>query len=123
MGAGLKIIVFFISIQVFLLLGVAEHYPRLSKYVGFYSWLVFIFALLRVGLYIYGDLFIVRLRHGSFPAAFKNIITAFVVVVAALILLKEILHINVTSLIATPSVAPARIPPAGCLRRSGNFSA
>jgi small-conductance mechanosensitive channel len=109
MGAGLKIIVFFISIQVFLLLGVAEHYPRFSKYVNFYSWLVFIFAVLRVGLYVYGDLFIVRLKQGSFPAAFKNIITAFVVVVAALILLREILNINVTSLIATTTVLTATL--------------
>ena len=109
LGPGLKIIVFFISIQLFLFLGVAEHYPRLSKYVNFYSWLVFIFALFRVGLYIYGDLFIVRLKHGSFPAAFKNSITVFVVVVATLILLKEILNINVTSLIATTTVLTATI--------------
>ena len=62
-----------------------------------------------VGLYIYGDLFVVRLKRGSFPAAFKNIITVFIVLVVALILLKEILNINVTSLIATTTVLTATI--------------
>jgi small-conductance mechanosensitive channel/CRP-like cAMP-binding protein len=109
MAMGLKLIVFFIAVQIFLHLGVAGHYTRLYRHVNFYSWLVFIFALFRVGLYIYGDLFIVRLKHGSFPAAFKNIITVFVVVVATLILLKEILNINVTSLIATTTVLTATI--------------
>ncbi len=109
LGTGLKLVVLFIAVQVFLHLGFTEHYQKLYKHINFYSWLVFIFALFRVGLYIYGDLFIVRLKHGSFPAAFKNIITAFVIVVAALILLKEILNINVTSLIATTTVLTATI--------------
>lgn len=109
MAMGLKLIVYFIAVQVFLYLGVPGHYPMLYRHINFYSWLVFIFALFRVGLYIYGDLFIVRLKHGSFPAAFKNIITAFVVVVATLILLKETLNINVTSLIATTTVLTATI--------------
>ena len=51
----------------------------------------------------------VRWRRGSFPAAFKNIITALVLVVVLLILLKEILNINVTSLIATTTVLTATI--------------
>ena len=70
---------------------------------------MFTFAVLRLGLYIYGDLFVVRWKRGSFPAAFKNIITALVIVVVALILLKEILNINVTSLIATTTVLTATI--------------
>ena len=58
---------------------------------------------------MYGDLFVVRWKKGSFPAAFKNIITAVVTVVVVLILLKEILDINVTSLIATTTVLTATI--------------
>lgn len=108
-GVGLKLVVLFISIQIFLHLGAAEYHPRIANYLNFFSWLVIAFAALRLGLYTYGDLFIVRWKRGSFPAAFKNIITSFVLVVLALILLKEILSINVTSLIATTTVLTATI--------------
>jgi small-conductance mechanosensitive channel/CRP-like cAMP-binding protein len=108
-GVGLKLVVLFISIQIFLHLGAAEYHPRIANYLNFFSWLVITFAALRLGLYTYGDLFIVRWKRGSFPAAFKNIITSFVLVVLALILLKEILSINVTSLIATTTVLTATI--------------
>ena len=108
-GAGLKLIVLFVSFQVFLRLGAAEYYPKLSKHLNFLSWLIFTFAALRLGLYTYGDLFVVRWKQGSFPAAFKNIITVLVIVVVALILLKEILDFNVTSLIATTTVLTATI--------------
>jgi hypothetical protein len=70
---------------------------------------VFTYAALRLGLYLYGDLFVVRWKRGSFPAAFKNIITALVIVVVALVLLKKIMDINVTSLIATITVLTATI--------------
>jgi len=109
MGSGLNIIAFFVAVQAFLLLGGREDYPRFSKHLDFFSWLIFIFGALRVGLYIYGDLFVVRLKKGSFPAAFKNIITVFILLVGALILLNEILNINVTSLIATTTVLTATI--------------
>jgi small-conductance mechanosensitive channel len=108
-GAGLKLIVLFISLQIFVHLGAEEHAPRLSSPLNFFSWLVFTFAALRLGLYMYGDLFVVRWKRGSFPAAFKNIITVSILVVVALILLKEILNINVTSLIATTTVLTATI--------------
>jgi small-conductance mechanosensitive channel/CRP-like cAMP-binding protein len=107
-GTGLKLIVLFISLQVFLHLG-ATGYPAIFDALNFLSWLVFVFAGLRLGLYIYGDLFVVRWKRGSFPAAFKNIITAIILVVVALTLLKEILRINVTSLIATTTVLTATI--------------
>jgi len=80
-----------------------------SLQLNFFSWIVFTFAALRLCLYLYGDLFVVRWKRGSFPAAFKNIITAAVLVVVVLILLKEILNINVTSLIATTTVLTATI--------------
>ena len=108
-GAGLKLIALFFAVQVFLHLGAAEYHPRVSMQLNFFSWLVFTFAAIRLGLYLYGDLFVVRWKRGSFPAAFKNIITAAVIVVVALILLKEILDINVTSLIATTTVLTATI--------------
>jgi small-conductance mechanosensitive channel/CRP-like cAMP-binding protein len=108
-GTGLKLIALFLSVQIFLHLGAAETHPRLSHQMNFFSWLVFTFAALRLGLYVYGDLFVVRWKQGSFPAAFKNIITTFVIIVVALILLKEILDINVTSLIATTTVLTATI--------------
>ncbi len=108
-GNGLNLIALFLAVQVFLNLGASEYYPRLSRQLNFFSWLVFAFAALRLGLYVYGDLFVVRWKRGSFPAAFKNIITAVVIVVTALILLKEILDINVTSLIATTTVLTATI--------------
>jgi small-conductance mechanosensitive channel/CRP-like cAMP-binding protein len=108
-GVGLKLIVLFISIQIFLHLGAAEYHPRIANYLNFFSWLVITFAALRLGLYMYGDLFVVRWKRGSFPAAFKNIITSVVLVVLTLILLKEILSINVTSLIATTTVLTATI--------------
>ena len=108
-GSGLKLIALFLAVQVFLHLGAAEYHPRISRQLDFLSWLVFSFAALKLGLYLYGDLFVVRWKGGSFPAAFKNIITAAVIVVVALILLKEILDINVTSLIATTTVLTATI--------------
>jgi len=108
-GTGLNLIVLFIAVQLFLHLGAAEYYPRISQPLNFFSWLVFTFAALRLGLYLYGDLFVVRWKRGSFPAAFKNIITVTVIVVVALALLKEILDINVTSLIATTTVLTATI--------------
>ncbi len=108
-GAGLKLIALFIALQAFLRLGAAEAHPRISRQIDFFSWLIFTFAALRLVLYLYGDLFVVRWKHGSFPAAFKNIITVFVLIVTALILLKEILSINVTSLIATTTVLTATI--------------
>ncbi len=108
-GAGLKLIALFLSVQIFLHLGAAETHPGLSRQLDFFSWLVFTFAVLRLGLYVYGDLFVVRWKQGSFPAAFKNIITTFVIIVVALILLKGILDINVTSLIATTTVLTATI--------------
>ena len=108
-GAGLKLIALFIVLQIFLHLGAEEHFPRVARHLNFYSWLIFAFAALRLALYLYGDLFVVRWKRGSFPAAFKNIITAFVLVVVLLVLLKEILNINVTSLIATTTVLTATI--------------
>ncbi len=108
-GSGLKLIVLFLAVQTFLLLGAQESHPRLSRNLQFFSWIVLIFALLRMTLYMYGDLFVVRWKKGSFPAAFKNIITAVVLVVSVLILLKEIMDINVTSLIATTTVLTATI--------------
>ncbi|HSQ77529.1 MAG TPA: mechanosensitive ion channel domain-containing protein, partial [Nitrospirota bacterium] len=108
-GTGLKLVVLFLSLQIFIRLGAEEHSPRLANHLNFFSWLIFIFGALRLGLYLYGDLFVVRWKRGSFPAAFKNIIIVGVLVVAALILLKEILSINVTSLIATTTVLTATI--------------
>jgi len=108
-GSGLNLIALFLAIQVFIHLGAAEFYPRMSRQLEFFSWLVFTFAALRLGLYVYGDLFVVRWKRGSFPAAFKNIITAAVIIVVTLVLLKEILDINVTSLIATTTVLTATI--------------
>lgn len=108
-GAGLHLVALFLSIQVFLRLGAADYYPRLSLQLNFFSWLIFTFATLKLGLYMYGDLFVVRWKQGSFPAAFKNIITIVAFIVAALILLKEILNVNVTSLIATTTVLTATI--------------
>ena len=108
-GAGLKFIILFLALQIFIRLGAEEHSPRLANHLNFFSWLIFIFGALRLGLYVYGDLFVVRWKRGSFPAAFKNIIIVAVLVVAALVLLKEILNINVTSLIATTTVLTATI--------------
>jgi small-conductance mechanosensitive channel/CRP-like cAMP-binding protein len=108
-GTGLKLVLLFIAIQLFLSLGGAEYYPYLALYLKFISWLILTFAAVRLILYIYGDLFVVRWKKGSFPAAFKNIITVSVIVVAVLFLLKGILDINVTSLIATTTVLTATI--------------
>lgn len=108
-SSGLQLIALFLAVQLFLRLGAAEYHPRISRQLDFFSWLVFTFAALRLVLYIYGDLFVVRFKKGSFPAAFKNIITAFIIIVVTLILLKEILDINVTSLIATTTVLTATI--------------
>jgi len=108
-ASGLKLIALFVAIQAFILLGAKEHFPRVALHLNFYSWVIVIVALLRLALYMYGDLFVVRWKKGSFPAAFKNIITAVVTVVVVLILLKELLDINVTSLIATTTVLTATI--------------
>ena len=108
-ASGLKLIALFVAIQAFLFLGGREQYPRFALHLNFWSWLIVCFALLRLALYMYGDLFVVRWKKGSFPAAFKNIITAVITVVAVLILLKEIMDINVTSLIATTTVLTATI--------------
>ncbi len=108
-GSGLKLIALFLAVQLFLRLGAAEAHPAAARQLSFYSWLIFIFAALRLGLYLYGDLFVVRWKRGSFPAAFKNIITVAILVVAVLVLLKGILNINVTSLIATTTVLTATI--------------
>ncbi len=108
-GAGLQLIVLFLAVQAFILLGASDVYPRFSRHLKFYSWVIFSFATLRLVLYMYGDLFVVRWKKGSFPAAFKNIITVIVIVIVVLVLLKEILDINVTSLIATTTVLTATI--------------
>ena len=108
-GSGLKLIVLFVAVQVFRQLGAAEYYPRLSTHLNFYSWVIFCFAVIKLFLYMYGDLFVVRWKRGSFPAAFKNIITVASIVVVTLVLLKEIMNINVTSLIATTTVLTATI--------------
>ena len=108
-GSGLKLITLFIAVRVFLHLSAVEQFPLVSQQLDFFSWLILTFAAIRLILYIYGDLFVVRWKKGSFPAAFKNIITTAVIVVVALILLKQILDINVTSLIATTTVLTATI--------------
>ncbi len=108
-GASLKLIVLFLSLQLFIHLGAEDHSPRFASLLNFLSWLIFTFGALRLVLYMYGDLFVVRWKKGSFPAAFKNIITVASLVVVALVLLKEILNINVTSLIATTTVLTATI--------------
>ncbi len=108
-GAALHLVALFFSVQVFLHFGATDYYPRMAMQLNFFSWLIFTFAALKLGLYVYGDLFVVRWKRGSFPAAFKNIITASVIIVVALILLKEILNVNVTSLIATTTVLTATI--------------
>lgn len=108
-ASGLKLIALFVALQAFLLLGAREHFPRLAQHLNFWSWVIVCFALLRLVLYMYGDLFVVRWKKGSFPAAFKNIITAVVISAATIFLLKEILEVNVTSLIATTTVLTATI--------------
>ena len=108
-GTGLNLIALFVVLQIFLRLGVEERFPRIATHLDFYSWLVFSLAAIRLALYLYGDLFVVRWKRGSFPAAFKNIITALALVIVLLFLLKEILNINVTSLIATTTVLTATI--------------
>jgi len=108
-ASGLKLIALFVAIRAFLFLGAEESFPLLSRYLQFFSWLIAIFALLRLTLYMYGDLFVVRWKKGSFPAAFKNIIIMVVLVVSVLFLMKGILDINVTSLIATTTVLTATI--------------
>jgi small-conductance mechanosensitive channel/CRP-like cAMP-binding protein len=108
-ASGLKLIALFVAIQTFLFLGGNEGFPQFSRYLRFLSWLIAIFALLRLTLYMYGDLFVVRWKKGSFPAAFKNIVTAVVIAGATIFLLKEILEVNVTSLIATTTVLTATI--------------
>jgi hypothetical protein len=37
MGAGFKLLLLFASVQLFLRLGAAEHYPRLSRHINFFS--------------------------------------------------------------------------------------
>lgn len=108
-ASGLKLLALFVAVQVWLFLGGNEAFPRVARYFHFFSWMIAVFALLRLTLYMYGDLFVVRWKKGSFPAAFKNIITMVVLVVSVLILLKSILDINVTSLIATTTVLTATI--------------
>jgi small-conductance mechanosensitive channel/CRP-like cAMP-binding protein len=108
-GSGLKLLVLFVAVQAFLLLGAGESHPRIARYLQFCSWIIAVFALLRLTLYMYGDLFIVRWRKGSFPAAFKHIITAVVTSAVTIFLLKELLEVNVTSLIATTTVLTATI--------------
>lgn len=108
-ASGLKLIALFVALQVFLLLGGREQFPRVSQHLSFWSWLLLSFAVLRLTLYMYGDLFVVRWKKGSFPAAFKNIITAVIIAGATIFLLKEILEVNVTSLIATTTVLTATI--------------
>ncbi len=108
-ATGLKLIILFAALQAFLALGAREQYPRFALHLDFWSWIILSFAVLRLTLYVYGDLFVVRWRQGSFPAAFKNIITAVVIVIVTLLLLKEILAVNVTSLIATTTVLTATI--------------
>jgi small-conductance mechanosensitive channel/CRP-like cAMP-binding protein len=108
-ASGLNLIALFVVLQIFLHLGAHDYFPRVARQLDFFSWLIFTFAALRLGLYLYGDLFVVRWKSGSFPAAFKNTITAIVLVVVLLVLLKEILSINVTSLIATTTVLTATI--------------
>ena len=66
-ASGLKLIALFVAIQAFLILGGNEGFPQVSRYLRFFSWLIAIFALLRLTLYMYGDLFVVRWKKGSFP--------------------------------------------------------
>lgn len=108
-GSGLKLIALFIALQAFLFLGAREQFPRLAQHLNFWSWLIVCFALLRLVLYMYGDLFVVRWKKGSFPAAFKNIITGAFISGLTIFLLKEIMEVNVTSLIATTTVLTATI--------------
>ena len=108
-ASGLKLLALFVAVQTFLFLGGNEGVPHVARYLRFFSWLIAVFALLRLTLYMYGDLFVVRWKKGSFPAAFKNIITMVVLVVSVLFLMKGILDINVTSLIATTTVLTATI--------------
>ena len=108
-ASGLKLLALFVAVQAFLFLGGNEGFPPVARYLRFFSWLIAVFALLRLTLYMYGDLFVVRWKKGSFPAAFKNIITAVVIAGSTIFLLKEIMQVNVTSLIATTTVLTATI--------------
>lgn len=108
-ASGLKLLALFIAVQAFLFLGGSESFPVFARYLRFFSWVIAVFALVKLTLYMYGDLFVVRWKKGSFPAAFKNIITAVVIAAATIFLLKEILEVNVTSLIATTTVLTATI--------------
>ncbi len=53
-GSGLNLIILFISVQLFLHLGAAVYFPRVSQQLNFFSWPAFTYA----ALHIYGDLFI-----------------------------------------------------------------
>jgi small-conductance mechanosensitive channel/CRP-like cAMP-binding protein len=108
-GSGLKFVVLFLSLQTFLLLGARDRYPNLASYISFFAWIIFAFAVLRMGLYMYGDLFVVRWKKGSFPAAFKNTITTVVIAALTIFLLREIMQVNITSLIATTTVLTATV--------------
>ncbi|HUI45266.1 MAG TPA: hypothetical protein VL122_04625 [Nitrospirota bacterium] len=59
-GSGLKRIALFLSLRVFLHGGSAGYYPRISYRLNLFPWLVFTFAALRPGLYLFGDRFAVR---------------------------------------------------------------
>ena len=71
-GSGLNLIALFIVLQIFLHLGAEEHFPRASRHLNFFSWMIFTFAALRLGLYLYGDLFVVRWQAGKFSGCFQK---------------------------------------------------
>src|SRR5512139_3942152 len=57
-ASGLKLLALFVAIESFLLLGGNEGFPLVARYLQFFALLIAIFALLKLTLYMYGDLFI-----------------------------------------------------------------
>ena len=108
-ASGLKLIALFVAIQVFLHLGAAEYHPgdfapaRLLLLAGVHL------CRARLGLVHVRRPFRGPVEEGELPGGVQEHHHGLILVVVALILLKEILDINVTSLIATTTVLTATI--------------
>jgi small-conductance mechanosensitive channel/CRP-like cAMP-binding protein len=97
---GLKVLVARIS---------AHLPPSVNATLLVLAYAVLTLAILRIVLFVYGDLIIVRVRRGSFPAALKNAITVLVVIASVLLLLRGIMNINISSVIAATTVLTATL--------------
>lgn len=109
LATGVSLLGWFVGLKILVARTSAWIPPSVIAALLVLAYAILVLAILRAVLYIYGDLIIVKVRGGSFPAALKNAVTVIVLVASVLLLMRGIMNINISSVIAATTVLTATL--------------